>query len=207
MKKVFGALAFIVLASGSARADGFHMDMNAWGTYVHPTTQTTTDDASGIQIRFRDGGGGGLTHDARLIPLLSVECGVFFTRQTGAITVQGQKLVDLGHLDTIPIVLGVKLHPLGTAFFDPYVGGGGAYMVFENLHGPQMDAAGIGVVTIKNKFAFMANAGVRIGSGRFGFLVDARYIPVKPESRGPTGDPVDLKLNPILVSAGVGVRF
>jgi outer membrane protein W len=63
-------------------------------------------------------------------------------------------------------------------------------------------------VTVKSKAGFVGSAGVRIALGSTaGFLVDAKYLAVKPQSQGTSGSPTDLRWNPLLVSAGFGFHF
>ncbi len=81
-------------------------------------------------------------------------------------------------------------------------------MEFNDLKDASLDAAGIGTVTVKGKAGFVGSAGLRIALGSSaGFVVDAKYLAVKPQSQGASGPPTDLKWNPLLVSAGFGFRF
>ena len=106
---------------------------------------------------------------------VSFELSGFFTRQSGAITANGSTLVAAGRLDAIPVVLEVKVHPFGDGTFDLYLGGGGTYVWFQNLSDTGLDAAGIGVVNVKNKAGFAASAGLRLAfSPHAAFLVDAK---------------------------------
>jgi outer membrane protein W len=178
------------------------------GTWIHSTTTTVTDPTFDIGIKFQDGGGGGLLVDVRPIRVLSFEASGFFTRQSVAITAGGSTLVTAGRLDATPVVLEAKLHPLGDGIFDLYLGGGGTYVFFQNLSDAGLDAAGIGVVKVKDKAGFAASAGLRLAfAPHAAFLADAKYLWIKPESQAASGPPTDLKWNPLLVSAGFGFRF
>jgi outer membrane protein W len=179
------------------------------GTWIHSTTSTVTDEAFDIGVKFQDGAGGGLLVDVRPWRFLSFEVSGFFTRQSGAITAGGSTLVAAGRLDAIPVLLEARLHPLGDGTFDLYLGAGGTYVFFQNLHDAGLDAAGIGVVNVKDEAGFAASAGFRIAfSPHAAFLADGKYLWVKPESRAASGGPTtELRWNPILVSAGFGFRF
>jgi outer membrane protein W len=206
-KTVCATLGLFALLAGPAAAQ-VRTEIGVLGTWVHSTTTTVTDATFDIGVKFQDGGGGGLFVDVRPWRPVSFELSGFFTRQSGAITANGSTLVAAGRLDAIPVVLEAKLHPLGDGTFDPYVGGGGTYVFFQNLTDTGLDAAGIGVVNVKNKAGFVGSAGLRLAfSTHAAFLIDAKYLAIKPESQASSGPPTDLRWNPLLVSAGFGFRF
>lgn len=183
-------------------------EIGVLGTWVHSTTTTVTDATFDIGVKFQDGAGGGLFVDVRPWKLVSFELSGFFTRQSAAITASGSTLVAAGQLEAMPLVLEAKFHPLGDGTFDPYVGAGGTYVWFHDLTDAGLDAAGIGAVTVKGTAGFAASAGIRIAvAPRAAFLLDAKYLAVKPQSQAAAGPPTDLRWNPLLVSAGFGFRF
>jgi outer membrane protein W len=209
MKKTVPATLGLVLAllAGPAAAQ-VRTEIGLLGTWVHSTSTTVTDATYDIGVKFQDGAGGGILVDMRPLRLVSFEFSGFFTRQSGAITANGSTLVAAGRLDAIPVVLEAKFHPLGDGTFDPYLGGGGSYVWFRDLTDAGLDAAGIGAVSVRGTVGFAASAGIRIAlSPGAAFLVDAKYLAVKPRSRAASGPPTDLKWNPLLVSAGFGFRF
>lgn len=199
-------LASVLLAAPAAAQ--VRTEFGVLGTWVHSTTRTVTDATYDLAVEFKDGAGGGAFVDVRPWRLVSFEISGFFSRQSGAITANGSTLVSAGHLEATTGVLEVKLHPLGDGTFDPWVGGGGAYVGFGDLSDPSLDAAGIGTVTLKKTAGFAGAAGIRIGLGKTaGFILDAKYLAVKPKSQAAAGPSVELKWNPLLVSAGFGFRF
>jgi outer membrane protein W len=209
MKKTAIAALVLVLALLSLPAAAqVTTEIGLLGTWVHSTTTTVTNAPFDIGVKFQDGAGGGVFLDVRPWRLVSLELSGFYTRQSGAITANGSTLVSAGSLEAKAGVLGAKLHPLGEGTFDPYVGAGGAYVEFNDLKDQALDAAGIGNVTVKGKAGFAGSAGIRVALGpTAGFVVDAKYLAVKPQSQGASGPPTDLKWNPLLVSAGFGFRF
>lgn len=209
MKKFLAAalgLALALLATPAAAQ--VKTEVGVLGAWVHSTTTTVTDATYDIGVKFQDGAGGGLFVDVRPWRPVSFEVSGFYTRQSGAITANGSTLVAAGHLVAIPAILEVKFHPLGDGTFDPYVGVGGTYVWFHELTDTALDAAGIGAVTVKGKAGFVAAAGLRIAvAPKAAFLVDAKYLAVKPQSQGASGPSTELRWNPLLVSAGFGFRF
>jgi outer membrane protein W len=209
MKKTSLATLGLVLALlAPPAAAQVTTEIGVLGTWIHSTTTTVTNAQYDIGVKFQDGAGGGLFVDVRPWKLVSFELSGFYTRQSGAITANGSTLVSAGSLEAKTGILEAKLHPLGAGTFDPYVGVGGAYAEFNDLTDQALGAAGIGTVTVKGTAGFAGSAGIRIALGSSaGFVVDAKYLAVKPQSQGASGPPTDLKWNPLLVSAGFGFRF
>lgn len=209
MKKIATAPLGLALALLAGPADAqVRTEIGVLGTWVHATTTTVTDATYDIGVKFQNGAGGGAFLDVRPWRLVSFELSGFFTRQSGAITANGSTLVAAGTLEATIGVLEAKVHPFGNGTFDPYVGAGGTYVGFSDLSDAALDAAGIGAVSVKKTAGFAGSAGIRIALGKTaGFLVDAKYLAVKPKSQAVAGPPTDLKWNPLLVSAGFGFRF
>lgn len=199
-------LAFALLAPPAAAQ--VSTEVGVLGSWVHSTTTTVTDSTYDVGVKFRDGGGAGLFVDVRPWRLVSFELSGFFTRQSGAITANGETLVAAGSLEAFPIVLEAKLHPLENGTVDPYLGAGGAYVSFRDLTDAGLDAAGIGAVSVKSKAGIAASAGVRFAlSPNAAVLVDGKYLAVKPKSQAGSGPETELRWNPLLVSVGFGYRF
>ncbi len=209
MKKTTFATLGLGLALLSAPAAAqVRTEVGVFGTWIHSTSRTVTDSTYDVAVEFEDGAGGGVSLDVRPWKIASFEISGSFTRQSAAITAGGTVLVPAGRLDATPVILVAKFHVLGDGMFDLWVGGGESYVFFQNLHDPGLDAAGIGVVNVKNKAGLVAAAGFRLAfSPHASFLVDGKYLAVKPESQGVSGSTVDLNWNPLLVSAGFGFRF
>jgi outer membrane protein W len=207
-KTLLASLGLLLVLLARPAAAQVRTEIGILGTWIHSTTTTVTDPTYDIGVRFQDGAGGGLFIDLRPWRLLSFELSGFYTRQSGSITANGSTLLAAGHLEAIPAVLEVKFHPFGDGTFDPYVGGGGTYVWFHDLTDAGLDAAGIGAVSVKGKAGFAGAAGIRLAlAPRAAFLIDAKYLAVKPQSQAGSGPSTDLKWNPLLVSAGFGVRF
>lgn len=207
-KPTLALFALAVLAAGLPARAAEPIDFTVWGSFIHDSSSTITNPAFGIGINIADGAGFGLTTNVGITKALSAEVGAFFYRQTAEIAAGTQRLVGAGRLDSVPLHFIVQAHPNGRDAVDPYVGIGVAYQLFGNLHGPELDAAGIGVVTVTNKAALAAQIGLRWAtSPHCGVLIDAKYLPLKATSQAATGAPVDLQLDPFRVSLGLGFRF
>ncbi len=202
-------LALAALAAAAPAAAQVRIEAGFFGTWVHSPTRTVTDDAHDVAVEFRDGGGGGAFLDVRPWTIVSFEVSGACLRQGVDITSGGTAFLSAGRLEAYPTILVAKFHFLGDGTFDPWVGGGESYTIFHDLNSPDLDAAGIGSVEVKNKFGLVAAAGFRVAFAKgAAFVADAKYLAVKPETQAAgTGVALDLKWNPILVSAGFGFRF
>jgi outer membrane protein W len=211
MKRVLlsAVLAFAAFAAAAPAAAQVRMEAGFFGTWVHSTSRTVTDEAHDVAVEFRDGGGGGAFLDVRPWTIVSFEVSGACLRQSVDITSGGTAFFSSGRLEAYPVVLVAKFHLLGDGTFDPWIGGGESYTIFHDLNSPDLDAAGIGGVEVKNKFGLVAAAGFRIAfSKNVAFVADGKYLAVKPETQAAgTGVSLDLKWNPLLVSAGFGFRF
>jgi outer membrane protein len=97
---------------------------------------------------------------------------------------------------------------------DPYVGAGVAYVLFDKA-----DVFGGGIVSqivVKDKAGLALNAGVSFRISRtLAFTADAKYVPLKASAFAvypPNTIPLipvvlNVKINPIIVSGGLSLRF
>lgn len=140
---------------------------------------------------------------------VSIEAAVFGIRADASLTFEDVATLDLGSLDLTPITLGAQFHVLGRSRFDPYLGGGAAYILADDLSSSDLDTAGLGRLELDSGLSYYLNAGIgfQITPG-IGVVVDARYIPFKTDSRSSvTGVEQELEISPRLLSAGLRFRF
>ncbi len=174
-------------------------DIGLWFSMaqVKDSAGLTFDDAKGDGISFNHFWGGSL----------STELTVHSLRSKAGVDVGGTRALSAGKLKMRPIIANVQWHLLRGSMFSPYVGAGLAYVTTSDLSSKDFDLAGIGRVKIDNKATWNANAGVNIGIGRsFAVAVDGKYIALEPDATA-AGSSEKLKLNPLVISAGVKLRF
>ena len=86
---------------------------------------------------------------------------------------------------------------------DLWLGAGGAWVWISDLESADLSASGIGRVEVKSRAAFVAGLGADFRIAPNVWLgVEGRYLPLKPDSHGASGTNQELKLNPVIVSAG-----
>lgn len=126
------------------------------------------------------------------------ELAVFRTSSSGSIRSNGARVFALGDLELTPVTAMVRAH-----FGDVYVGGGVAYVLADDLRTED------GRVALDNGMAGVVGAGATYDfSRRWGAALDVRYIPLSISGRpAPDDDRIEADVDPLLVSAGLRVRF
>lgn len=167
--------------------------------------ETRDDD---VLVTFDDARGFGISLN-QYFGSFSGELAATALTQSGKITADGVDDIDIGDLDLLPITATLQYHFAKDARISPYIGGGLAYILADDLSSDELDAIEIGTVEIDDELTYAAQAGLDINfTPRFAIGVEAKYIAFTPESATAGDDePVDLELNPIIFSAGVKLRW
>jgi len=162
-------------------------------------------DSSGLSFDNADGFGVSLNHFWTVS--LSTEIGATWLRADTAIDIAGARALDAGRLKILPITANVQWHFARGSLFSPYIGAGVAYVSSDDLSSNDLNLAGVGRVKIDDKASWDANAGMNFGIGRsFAIAADAKYINYEPDATA-AGTTEKLKLNPLVVSVGVRLRW
>ena len=174
-------------------------DIGFW----YSTAQLDDTDA----LTFDDAKGDAITFNHFWTRSLSTEFAIHSVRSKAGIDIDGERVLSAGRLKLRPVTADVQWHFLRDSRFSPYVGAGLAYVIADDLSSEDFDLAGIGRVEIDNEVTWNANVGLNIWVYRsFGVALDANYIALETDSKAATGSE-KLKLNPLMISAGVKVRF
>lgn len=122
-------------------------------------------------------------------------------------------LEDLGHTWVLPPTLTLQYHFAPAAKIRPYVGAGINYTIFygDNASDDLNAAIGATELNLSNSFGWAAQAGVDFDLTETVFLnFDIKYIDMSTKATLTTGklvNTVDVKINPIVVGVGFGMRF
>jgi outer membrane protein len=122
-------------------------------------------------------------------------------------------LPDLGHTWVLPPTLTLQYHFMPEAKIRPYVGAGINYTLFYGEGtSSELDAAiGASNLDLSNSFGWAAQAGVDFDLNEKMFLnLDIKYIDMSTTARVTTGalvNSVDVKINPIVIGVGIGMKF
>lgn len=171
--------------------------------------QGENEFAGGLETDFEEGSAMGLSANWFVNPHFSVEGAVFALRSDAALALDEATAIDLGKLNLTVFTAGAQFHVLGQRRIDPYIGGGGAYVISDDFFTSELEAGGVGRIELASEVAYYVNAGlgVQITPG-FGLVLDARYIPYETSSRSTaTGVEQELEISPRIYSAGVRLRF
>ena len=111
----------------------------------------------------------------------------------------------------IPITGILQFHLAPNGFIDPYIGGGAAYVLFDDIEDIGLDD--LDRIDFKDDVGFVVNAGVGIRLGnRFGIVLDGKYVPIEADATainlGATEeDDTRVDISPIIISAGLHFAF
>jgi outer membrane protein W len=178
-------------------------DVGLW----YSTAKIKNTAAGDGRLTFNDAKGYGVSYNHFWTRSLSTEFSGYWLRAQGAIDVNGSRVLDVGKLELKPVVANVQWHFARSSMFSPYIGAGVAWVRAGNLSNSDLDLAGIGTVKIDKKVTYDGNAGVIIGFGStFAVAADAKYIKYEPDAKA-AGNTEKLKLNPLVISVGLKLRW
>ena len=122
-------------------------------------------------------------------------------------------LLTGGELEMIPITATLQYHFNPDGRFDPYVGLGAAYVLFDQVD--ELDDVGgvdVDAIDFDDDVGLVVNAGLTFDiTPTFALYVDGKYVPVSSSATatfatGP-GTSTDIDINPLILSAGLGIQF
>ena len=205
-----GRLLLLLLVSGSAFAqDRFAIT----GSAVRSNSRTGATIGLGDTLRYGADTGYGIAFDYFWTRAISTQLAAASTKP--ALSERAPNGVsDFGEARMMPITASLLFHLAPMAWADVYAGGGAAWVRFSDMKSsPALAALDIDRVKFDSDAAAMAQVGAAFGSWRgVGLNVDARYANIKTKSRASftdqtTSTPIELKVSPWLLSAGIRVRF
>jgi len=180
-----------------------------FNAFVSRVDIDSADLGDGFETDFESGTGFGFAADRSFNRFLSAEVAVFSVRSEAGLLFEGAAPFNLGHLNLVPVMIGVQAHLTGRSRIDPYVGAGAAYVMANDLHSEDLDVVGLGRIEIDSELTYYANAGIAFELTRgLGIVVDGRFVQYEPSTQAAgTGEEEDLDLSPLIVSAGLRFRF
>jgi outer membrane protein len=205
MKRSFGLVIILALVALPAAAQSSEL-----GLWIAQSRVGETDEDEAV-LEFDTGDGFGVSYNKFFGNALSLELSATTLEHDGELSAEGiEEAFDAGSLDIIPIVATIQFHFARNSVVSPYVGGGLAYIMADNLESEDLDRVEIGPVEVDDALTWAVQAGLDINiSPRFGIGVDAKYTGYTPDA-APTDfpdDAIELDLNPLIISAGVKFRW
>lgn len=112
----------------------------------------------------------------------------------------------------IPLTAILQWHFIPKGAIDPYIGGGAAYVLFDNANNASDLGNGISRIKYKDDAGLALNAGLTFGLSRgLAITVDGKYVPLKSSATaeyvtGPNST-TRVKINPAILTTGLDFRF
>lgn len=119
-------------------------------------------------------------------------------------------LINRTGIEVVPLTAVLQYHFRPEGPFDVYVGAGAAYVILDDIGG--LDDAEVDSIELDEDAGFAVNLGINwLFSDAVALNVDAKYVPLESAATvvfpDRTGEPRDVSINPLIVSAGLAVRF
>lgn len=192
------------------------MDARSWFLHLGPVG-VFHDESADVRVGGALVAGGDVSIDDDYT--LGIEVGYFFTPNfalgfTGgfppeAVINGAGSLAGTGRIGSAiygPAILTAQYHVTQFGAFQPYIGAGPAYLIIFDT-----DDGAVSNFDVDNNFGLALQAGFDVMMGdRWGVFFDVKKLFLGTEARGTIGGaPVraDVTLDPLLVHAGLSVRF
>jgi outer membrane protein len=199
---------WIVLALAALPAAAQTSELGLW---ISQSRVGETDDEEAV-LEFDNGDGFGVSYNHFFGNALSLEISATRLSHDGNLRdSSGAIEFDAGSLDITPIVGTIQFHFGGTGgIVSPYVGGGVAYIMADDLDPEDIDGVEFGPAEVDDAITWAVQAGVDFNIGeRFAIGVDAKYTGYTPDAASADfpDDSLELDLNPLIISAGFKIRW
>jgi outer membrane protein len=215
----FAAIAtLLVLASYPALAADRTFDLTGMVSWVDPNSSGTFNAADPNQpfdISFNSKMGYGIAANIFFGGHFSTEFAASEVRPDAVFRSRAAAPTNgnLGTVKMIPITGVLQWHFAPNGRIDPYIGAGAAYVLFDNLDNIH-DVGNLGVrnINFKDDAGLCLNAGIGFALAKnFALVADGKYVPVKSSAdavfaTGPNQSQ-KVKINPVIFSAGLSIRF
>lgn len=117
----------------------------------------------------------------------------------------GDRTGHFGALQAIPLTANILFHPAPLSHVDFYVGGGFAYVMFDDMDiDNDFGPGGRDTLDIDDDKTWNAQIGVdfRFGDSAFGLNLDAKYIQMSGDS-----ELGDIEVDPLIAGAALAIRW
>ena len=214
MKSICLSLALVLAVAAPAFADR-SVDITGFVTWVDPNSEGTFDaPEDDIDIELGDEMGFGAAVNIFWGERISTELAV---SQVDSPFVLSPRARLVGVSDTevnmIPITAVLQFHFIPDGIIDPYIGAGAAYIVFGGDVRDEGNAGNLALDDIEgDDLGLVINGGLsfRLGSN-FAIVGDVKYVPTASAARAvlnnDEGTETQVEVSPIIVSAGLSLRF
>ncbi len=192
------------------------------GRYAWMTTKADeeiegTSDVNPVRFEVDNDTGYGAAVNLYVTDKFSVEVGVTLVEPDTIVTETGDIRAVLQNAKTtiIPITAVLQYHFSPDGAWDLYLGGGGAWVLVDDVQGDigDIQSDDIERIEFNDDAGFVANLGLNIAiTDTILVNIDAKYVPLKSPSTivfgsGDAQPGRDISFNPLIVSVGGVLRF
>jgi len=212
-------IALVCLIATPAFAADRAFDLTGWAAWVDPNSSHTSGNSPAavqlFDVDYQGKLGYGIGANVFLGDHVSAAFDVVRARPKTTLRPRsGGGFYATGGTRMTPLSGVLQWHFAPNGGVDPYVGAGVAYVMFDKAE--VFGNAIVSQVDVKDKAGLALNAGVSFRISRtLAFTADGKYMPLKASASAvyPPGTipiiPVvlDAKINPLIVSGGISLRF
>lgn len=212
MKHAVAIAVLVTLAAVPAFGQNRFFDLTGYAAWVDTSSEGTFDDgADPVDINFDGTLGYGIAANVFWGERISTEFAI--VRVNSDINFRQRAVANAGtEAEMMPITAVLQFHLAPNGTFDPYIGAGAAYVLIDDVDRPsELDNVDFESLDFDDDVGLAINAGLGIRlTENFGITLDAKYVPLESSATAvrTTGDQeVRFDLNPVILSAGLSLRF
>ena len=212
MKRILLFTAVLTMMMTPAFAQSRSVDLTGWISFIDPSGSTDFEDGEIAEVDSEQGYGLGI--NVFWSSRISTEFAAYAVEPDLNLRTTDPTLPSgaIGSLEMMPLTGTLQFHFNPDGRFDPYIGAGVAYVLFDSIEGESIEDIGFDSIDFDDDYGFLANEGVSIDiTPTFAINLDAKYVPVSASARavidGIETDPADFDINPLILSAGVSIQF
>lgn len=219
--KLFRFIPFfaIALLAVPAMAQDRSIDVSVFASWVDPSGENTfevddTGDFPSLETEFDSEIGFGASVNVFWGGSLSTEFAATIVEPELGANFNDPGLTPLfaAGLEMMPITAVLQWHFNPNGRFDPYIGAGVGYVLFDQIDDEDLEEIDVDEIDFEDDYGFVANLGANVGfTDNFGLYLDAKYIGVQTEATvvipGEDDEAFEVDVDPIMFSAGVTFRF
>lgn len=210
MRYLFSAVLALFLSFPLVAQERF-FDLTGNFVWMDPTGDGAFEDLQDpADIEFDPSTGYGIAANIFFGERVSAEFAVSRVKPETTLNRRRAAFATAGDIEMMPVTAVLQYHFAPNGFIDPYVGGGAAYVIFDDIDENGLE--GINSIDFDDDVGFAVNAGLGIRlSERLGLTIDGKYVPLESNARAIVigGDESEgrVDISPIIISAGLSLRF
>lgn len=197
-------LALVFAETAAAESSG-----TIWLSWLRSTgdNRLLHDSSVGpVDFALRSGVGLSLSGELVFAPRWNLQGMVTYVRPEAIVSAGGFE-VELGSVEMIPLSAALQFELVDRAEGTLYASAGVAWVHFGRVEGEVLDLLDVEEIDLDDGAAYLLGAGGSyVISPRVALAADLRYFPVESAISASEEFPVEIDLNPLIVSVGVRIR-